>query len=132
MTTKGDEKTEGVVALEKHVQEAGVVWLDNWHKTPDGFLQAGRRRSVGEVLEQLSQFLPDNVEYGFRENWNLWENEPWPKGRIFFSVTVGGSEGYYLHVLAGEPLRTVGLAKTLWDRDGLWAAARKMTESVVD
>lgn len=107
------------------------VWVPDGDRP--GYLKLVRRKSVGEVYDELRAVVgsyPTGGEEYFSVSLARDQEIQWPSGQICVYSVNGSSEGDYVHVdvIAGATRIPVLLAKTLTGRDDSWAFARKLAD----
>ena len=100
------------------------VDIETWIPNPDkpNYLILDRRRTIGEVFEDLKQALKEQEVYDDLDYFSISgkdADEVFPDFNwISVFIVRGGSEGFYYHVEAikGDNRRLLYLGKTLWEK----------------
>lgn len=107
------------------------------HPTMPGFSVVDRRKTVGEIVEELDALIPSEVretslEYGFVTS-GLPREQPCPRhDRLIAYAVEGRNEGYFVFfdALFGDERQSIAMAKFCsWD--GAWAVAGKVSRALL-
>ena len=111
------------------------VWICDPEPSREGFLKRTRRKSIGEVYDQVLAITgqePEGADEGLSLFPGVDRDQPWPEGRIACFAVTGSNEGDYVHV---EVIRNsdrvrhaelLFLGKTFSGPDSAWTLARRL------